>query len=575
MSLRLADAVRLEIEPRTGRPGVTVRVVVAGAEIAVGRDEIEGLAAIAAGRPVSGPALALLKARGLVVGSPPALPQVGRVALSPHALVEARLARRRVAAGVIGPGTSLPLSLFVDPELLGELELVAAILREGWRKMISATLARGRSIDREAIAAELAAMARELCAEAPALAAAVDVREPFRLEPRRPLLAESVQFPVQALFVYGDRVPAYLRSPPVSIPVESSLAAWTRLLPALVGGLAAGELRELAAELGVAEALTRLWFASLLVDRDPPTPLELEPGEIAHLGHATLLANLGGRHVLVDPWFVPVSAADTSRRPVALAELPPIDAVLITHHHWDHVHLDTLLLLDKRVPLYIPRQSNQRALAPQTAAVLAYLGFEQVREIDRGETLELGDGGKIAAASFYGEDPTRLGYCGNTYVLVHRGAAALVHVDSGSDYRGRSLVSTGEMAELVDRYGPLDPVFATRRQELGFMIEHPWEFLFREVSEWLEPAENCCNDAAFLAALAREARTGRLVLYSEGGADWYPEGTDFLRRETPTARHRPFVYQADSLEAIEAAVSPAGARVVLSEPGSRYAIGGR
>lgn len=105
------------------------------------------------------------------------------------------------------------------------------------------------------------------------------------------------------------------------------------------------------------------------------------------------------------------------------------------------------------------------------------------------------------------------------------------------------------------------------------MIEHPWEFLLQPADRWVRPTENCDNGANFLAELARTTRTRSLVLYSEGGADWYPEGTDFLRRGSPSARMGPHEYLWDSLEAITAAVEAAGSKVHLSQPFDVFRMG--
>src|SRR5512134_4034429 len=65
---------------------------------------------------------------------------------------------------------------------------------------------------------------------------------------------------------------------------------------------------------------------------------------VTWLGHSSLLVESDGHRVLVDPVFgshaSPVSFAGRRRFhpvPASLAELPPIDVVLLSHDHYDHL----------------------------------------------------------------------------------------------------------------------------------------------------------------------------------------------------------------------------------------------
>ncbi|MGC3959895.1 MAG: MBL fold metallo-hydrolase [Verrucomicrobiota bacterium] len=254
---------------------------------------------------------------------------------------------------------------------------------------------------------------------------------------------------------------------PASAPWGETLAEHARLIGQLAAGIRGEALRRNAA----APALTRLvaglaGSGALELGAAPTKRLAPPRGTVMHLGHATLLANLDDHFLLIDPWLPPASRSDVLPPP-APAALPPLAGILITHHHWDHVHLETLLKLDKEVPVHIPRQPEGLTLTPRTDLLLRYLGFQRVIPLGHGEQLRFGATGVVVAAPFYGEDPVGLGYGGNCYLLCQDGRAALVHVDSGTDSVGRSLVTTGEARQLVMHHGPLSPIFATRRQRKG------------------------------------------------------------------------------------------------------------
>ncbi|MBL8325496.1 MAG: MBL fold metallo-hydrolase [Rubrivivax sp.] len=75
------------------------------------------------------------------------------------------------------------------------------------------------------------------------------------------------------------------------------------------------------------------------------------------LGHSTVLLELGSARLLTDPvWGVRASPSRLAgpRRfhpmPVSLRDLPPLDAVLISHDHYDHLCMATVRELARRQP---------------------------------------------------------------------------------------------------------------------------------------------------------------------------------------------------------------------------------
>lgn len=75
------------------------------------------------------------------------------------------------------------------------------------------------------------------------------------------------------------------------------------------------------------------------------------------LGHASLLLRLNGRYILTDPVFShrasPLPFAGPQRKTpsvMSVAALPPLDALVISHNHYDHLDNATVRQLIKRFP---------------------------------------------------------------------------------------------------------------------------------------------------------------------------------------------------------------------------------
>jgi len=117
--------------------------------------------------------------------------------------------------------------------------------------------------------------------------------------------------PILGEFFFGGRA----RVPSAPLPVESPLDAWTR---------------------PISSGLRITW-----------------------LGHSTMLIEVDGLCVLTDPVFgdraSPVSFAGPKRFhrvPATIAQLPPLDAVLLSHDHFDHLCQSSMREIAKlRVPI--------------------------------------------------------------------------------------------------------------------------------------------------------------------------------------------------------------------------------
>jgi L-ascorbate metabolism protein UlaG (beta-lactamase superfamily) len=108
---------------------------------------------------------------------------------------------------------------------------------------------------------------------------------------------------------------------------------------------------------------------------------------VTWLGHSTALIEIDGHRILTDPvWSERISPVPLlgprrfHRAPVSIAELPPLDAVLLSHDHYDHLDMPTVRELARlRVPFV-----TSLGVGPRLE------GVETIHELDWWETITLG-----------------------------------------------------------------------------------------------------------------------------------------------------------------------------------------
>ncbi|MEV7083988.1 MBL fold metallo-hydrolase [Streptomyces sp. NPDC093516] len=109
------------------------------------------------------------------------------------------------------------------------------------------------------------------------------------------------------------------------------------------------------------------------------------PLKVTRIDHACQLIEFGEIRVLTDPWFTQTAnyyAGEPTH--LTVAELGRVDAVVISHEHYDHCDLDSLVAggLDLDTPL----------IGPGTVSSIARSkGFRDVRAVEAWEATSVGD----------------------------------------------------------------------------------------------------------------------------------------------------------------------------------------
>jgi L-ascorbate metabolism protein UlaG (beta-lactamase superfamily) len=231
---------------------------------------------------------------------------------------------------------------------------------------------------------------------------------------------------------------------------------------------------------------------------------------ITWLGHSTMLLESDGVRVLTDPVFgnraSPLSFAGPRRFhpvPATIAELPPLDAVLLSHDHYDHLCTASIRELAKlRVPF---------VTSLGVGAHLERLGVEPqlITELDWWEQHELtGPGGALGFTATPAQHFSGRGLGDRNTTLW---SSWVIQTDRHRLFFSGDTGLTEEFAVIGAKYGPFDvtmleigawnkawgdihlgPENALRAFELlgkGTLLPVHWGTFDLALHAWNEPAE--------------------------------------------------------------------------------------
>jgi L-ascorbate metabolism protein UlaG (beta-lactamase superfamily) len=177
------------------------------------------------------------------------------------------------------------------------------------------------------------------------------------------------------------------------------------------------------------------------------------------IGHATLLLRIGGMTVLTDPIFsrragiglclATLGPARLMAPALSIKQLPPIDLILLSHSHFDHLDRPSL----DRLP-----RSATVICASKTSDLVADLKFAKTIELAWGET------GAVGALSVTAQQVRHWG--ARTFTDTYRGFNGYL-----LQANGRRILYGGDSAyqEFFKGIGPVDLAI------LGIGAYNPWE----------------------------------------------------------------------------------------------------
>jgi len=258
--------------------------------------------------------------------------------------------------------------------------------------------------------------------------------------------------------------------------------------------------------------------------------------ELIWLGHSSYFISSKGFKILVDPvLFGPASPVSFFGKPFKgtsiykLEEIPPIDLLIITHDHYDHLDYNTIRRIKDRVKLIVASLG--------VGEHLEYWGIDpsKIIELNWGESKSISQQLKITATParhFSGRSFTRGKTLWSSFVLEINGLKIFVGGDSGYDDQFKKIGAEHGPFDLVildgAQYGESWPLIHMRPEETAaaakdlnakLLLPVHWAKFALSYHPWNEPISRLLKKAKELNLRVTTPKLGEPLIMGQS----YPE----------------------------------------------------
>jgi L-ascorbate metabolism protein UlaG (beta-lactamase superfamily) len=264
---------------------------------------------------------------------------------------------------------------------------------------------------------------------------------------------------------------------------------------------------------------------------------------VTWLGHSTIVLEIDGHRFLIDQvWSEragPVAFAGPKRwfpPPLALADVPPLDAVVLSHDHYDHLDYGTMIALRDRgltfvAPLGIGAHLERWGVAPEHIVELDWWQSRAFGDLTlsatparhaSGRTLAFDNGATLWSGYAFVGDRHRVYYSGDTGLFP-----AMRTVGERLGPFDLTMIEVGQYNRAWPDWhlGPEQAVEAHLRVRGAVMLPVHWGLFALASHAWTEPIERALAAGRQVGAVVIAPRPGQSVepTLDRPQERWWPE----------------------------------------------------